>query len=168
MAKNTGGKPLSEKGEMYREFFQPLVHTMTRTHKFPHPSTPEDENYRDFRTGHGGIIYGANFHGQKHRKGKVAICVYITKRDKEWNKQLFDQMKEHKDSIEAALGEQLCWERLDGLDGSDNKKACRISALLDGTIEDASKNPEEIRGWMIDQLVAFRRVFGPILDGLLR
>ena len=35
MAKNTVGKPLSAKGEMYREFFQPLVHTMTRTSGSP-------------------------------------------------------------------------------------------------------------------------------------
>ena len=168
MAKNTGGKPLSAKGEMYREFFQPLVHTMTRTHKFPHLSTPEDENYRDFRTGHGDVVYGADFFGQGWKKGKFGVCIYIGKSDREWNKWLFDRLKEGEDSIESALGECLDWDRLDGLDGSNDSKACRISALRDGTIEDASKNPEEVRKWMIDRLVAFRRVFGPILDGLLR
>ena len=168
MAKNTGGKPLSAKGEMYREFFQPLVHTMTKTHGFPSSSTREGENYRDFRTGHGDVVYGADFFGRGWKKGKVGVCVYIEKSDREWNKWLFDRLKEGEDSIESALGECLDWDRLDGLDGSNDSKACRISALRDGTIEDASKNPEEIREWMIDRLVAFRRVFGPILDGLLR
>ena len=163
MAKNTGGKPLSAKGEMYREFFQPLVDTMTRTHGFPHSSTPEDENYRDFRTGHGDVVYGANFFGQGWKKGKFGVCVYIKN-----DKQLFDNLKKRKESIESALGECLDWDRLDGSDGRKPKKACRISALRDGTIDDDPKTLDDIREWMIDWLVKFRRVFGPILDGLLR
>ena len=148
---------------MYREFFQPLVHTMTRTHGFPHSSTLESKPYRDFRTGHGGVLYGADFFGRGWKKGKLGVCVYI-----ENDKQLFDNLKKRKESIESALGECLDWDRLDGLDGSNDSKACRISALRDGTIDDALKNPEKIRKWMIDWLVKFRRVFGPELDGLLR
>ena len=162
MAKNTVGMPLSEK---YREFFQPLVHTMTKTHKFPHSSTPEDENYRNFRTGHSGIVYGANFHGVTFRKGVcVAVCVFIKN-----DKQLFDNLKKRKESIESRLGfGKLDWARLDGSDGGKHSNACRISAIRDGTIDDDPKTLDDIRGWMIERLVAFRRVFGPILDGLLR
>ena len=168
MAKNTGGKSLSAKGEMYREFFQPLVHTMTRTHGFPSSSTPEGENYRDFRTGHGDVVYGADFFGQGWKKGKVGVCVYIEKSDREWNKWLFDRLKEGEDSIESALGECLDWDRLDGSDGRKPKKACRISALRDGTIDDDPKTLDDIRWWMIERLVAFKEVFGPELDRLLR
>ena len=165
MAKNTGGKPLSAKGEMYREFFQPLVHTMTRTHGFPSSSTPEGKNYRDFPTGHSRVVYGANFHGAGFYRGVcIAVCLYI-----ENDKHLFDKLEERKKFIESRLGlGKLDWARLDGSDGGKHSKACRISALRDGTIEDASKNPEEIRGWMIERLVAFKEVFGPELDGLLR
>ena len=160
MAKNTGGKPLSAKGEMYREFFQPLVHTMTKTHGFPSSSTPEGKNYRDFPTGHSRVVYGANFHGAGFYRGVcIAVCLYI-----ENDKHLFDKIEKRKESIESALGEQLDWARLD----DDDTLACRISALRDGTIEDASKNPEEVRKWMIERLVAFKEVFGPELDGLLR
>ena len=170
MAKNTVGKPLSEK---YREFFQPIVHTMTKTHKFPHSSTPEDENYRNFRTGHSGIVYGANFHGVTFRKGVcVAVCVFIArygKNNEEWNKQLFDQLEGRKESIESRLGfGKLDWARLDGSDGGKHSKACRISALRDGTIDDDPKTLDDIRGWMIERLVAFKEVFGPELDRLLR
>ena len=167
MAKNTGGMPLSPKGEMYREFWQPLVHTMTRTHRFPPSSTREGENYRDFRTGHGDVVYGADFFGRGWKKGKVGVCVYIEKSDREWNKWLFDRLREGEDSIESALGECLDWDRLDGSDGRKPKKACRISAIRDGTIDDDPKTLDDIRWWMIERLVAFKEVFGPELDRLL-
>ena len=158
MAKNTVGMPLSEK---YREFFQPLVDELREKHQFTKRRKVQPRNFCDFASGHGRVVYGANFHGRTFRKGVcIAVCLYIKN-----DKQLFDNLKKRKESIESRLGfGKLDWARLD----DDDTLACRISALRDGTIEDASKNPEEIREWMIERLVAFRRVFGPILDGLLR
>ena len=163
MAKNTVGMSLSEK---YREFFQPIVDELREKHQFTKRRKVQPRNFCDFASGHGRVVYGANFHGRTFHKGVcIAVCVYIKSSDEEWNKHLFDKLEERKKSIESRLGfGKLDWARLD----DDDTLACRISALRDGTIEDASKNPEEIRGWMIDRLVAFRRVFGPILDGLLR
>lgn len=141
----------------YSVFFQPLVHTMTETHGFCHSSTSEDKNYRDFPTGHSGVLYGANFHGPRFYKGKcVAVCVFISN-----DKQLFDDLKKRKEVIESRLGE-LDWARLD--DG--NTKACRISALRRGTIDDDPETLAEIREWMIERLVAFKDVFGPELKKL--
>jgi len=163
MAKNTVGKPLSEK---YREFFQPIVDKVRNDPQWPtNKLKASGRSYEDFPSGHGGVVYGANFHGPTFRKGVcIAVCLYI-----ENDKQLFDQLEERKNSIESRLGfGKLDWARLDGSDGGKHSNACRISALRDGTIEDASKNPEEIREWMIERLVAFRRVFGPELDRLLR
>ena len=147
---------------MYREFFQPLVDEL-RGKEFTKRWKAQPRNFCDFASGHGGVVYGANFHGPTFRKGVcIAVCLYI-----ENDKRLFDQLEERKKSIESQLG-KLDWARLDGSDGGKHSNACRISALRDGTIEDASKNPEEIHEWMVERLVAFRRVFGPILDGLLR
>ena len=161
MAKKTDGKPLSEK---YRAFFQPLVDKVRNDPQWssnkPKASGRPNE---DFASGHGGVVYGANFHGSTFHAGIcIAVCLYIKN-----DKQLFDQLEGRKKSIESQLG-KLDWARLDGSDGGKHSNACRISALRDGTIEDASKNPEAIREWMIERLVAFRRVFGPELDGLLR
>lgn len=158
MAKNTVGMPLPEK---YREFFQPIVDKVRNDPQWstnkPKASGRPNE---DFASGHGGVVYGANFHGRTFHKGVcIAVCVYIKN-----DKQLFDNLKKRKKSIESRLGfGKLDWARLD----DDDTLACRISAIRDGTIDDALKNPEEIRGWMIQRLVAFKEVFGPELDRLL-
>ena len=158
MAKNTGGKPLSEK---YREFFQPIV---DKVRNDPQWSTNKPKasgrSYEDFASGHGGVVYGANFHGPTFHKGVcIAVCLYIKN-----DKQLFDNLKKRKESIESRLGfGKLDWARLD----DDDTLACRISAIRDGTIDDDPKTLDDIRGWMIERLVAFKEVFGPELDRLL-
>ena len=162
MAKNTGGMPLPEK---YREFFQPIVDKVRNDPQWstnkPKASGRPNE---DFASGHGGVVYGANFHGRTFHKGVcIAVCVYIKN-----DKQLFDNLKKRKESIESRLGfGKLDWARLDGSDGGKHSDACRISALRDGTIDDDPKTLDDIRGWMIERLVAFKEVFGPELDRLL-
>ena len=155
MAKNTGGKPLPEK---YREFFQPIV---DKVRNDPQWSTNKPKasgkSYEDFASGHGGIAYGSGFQPD----GNVRAYVYIAKREEEWNKQLFKQLEERKKSIEAKLG-KLHWDRL------DHAQSCRIETLRDGTIDDDPKTLDDIREWMIERLVAFKEVFGPELDRLLR
>ena len=68
MAKNTGGMPLPEK---YREFFQPIVDKVRNDPQWstnkPKASGRPNE---DFASGHGRVVYGANFHG---RTGCVAL-----------------------------------------------------------------------------------------------
>ena len=157
MAKNTVGMPLSEK---YREFFQPIVDELREKHQFTKRRKVQPRNFCDFASGHGRVVYGANFHGVTFHKGVcIAVCVYIKN-----DKQLFDNLKKRKESIESRLGfGKLDWARLD----DDDTLACRISALRDGTIDDDPKTLDDIRGWMIQRLVAFKEVFGPELDGLL-
>lgn len=78
-------------------------------------------------------------------------------KNKEWNEQLFDKLRERKGDIESKLG-PLSWDRMPG------HMACRIAVYRPGTIDD---DPEEIRDWVIERLLAFRRVFGPELDRLV-
>ena len=154
MAKNTNDTPLSEK---YRAFFQPLVDEVRNDHRWPtNKLKASGRSYEDFPSGRGGIAYGAGFQPD----GNVRAYVYIAKREEEWNKQLFKELEERKKSIEAKLG-KLHWDRL------DHAMSCRIETLHDGTIDDEYML-DDIRKWMIEQILAFRRVFGPILDGLLR
>lgn len=64
---------------------------------------------------------------------------------------------ERRESIESDLSESLEWERL------DNRRASRISVAREGGIAD-EETLEEIKNWMVEKLLDFRRVFGPILD----
>ena len=148
---------------MYREFFRPLIHTMTKTHGFPSSSTPEDKNYRGFRnelrikTGLPGVSYRLIFAQRK----EFSVDVYID-RNKEWNEWLFDQLEERKGSSE--FGKRLEWMRL------DNRNACRIrlSSGCRCTIDDHPENLEDVRKWMIKGLLVFKKEFEQMLDALVR
>lgn len=61
--------------------------------------------------------------------------------------------------LESELG-ALTWDR------SDNRRATRISILRPGSIDDDQETLEEVRRWMLDSLLAFKRVFGPRLAAL--
>ena len=88
-------------------------------------------------------------------------------KNKEWNEQLFDKLRERKGDIESKLG-SLSWDRMDGSDGKKPSMACRIAVYRPGTIDDDPNTLGEIREWVIERLLAFRRVFGPELDELVR
>ena len=158
MAKNTGGKPLSAKGEMYREFWQPLVDTLRKEHRFPNvpdAHAPPDAELR-IKTSLPGVRYVLVFAQIK----EFSVDLYIDGSKKELNKQLFDQLKrQRKESIESELGKTLEWMRL------DHKTPCRIrfSSGWRCTIDDHPENLEDVRKWMIEGLLLFREEFGPIL-----
>ena len=146
----------SDKKQRYKAFFQKLIDSL-RERGFTNARKAQLQSWYYFSAGHGQRIqYSATF-----AQGKRArIEVYIDKTDKDWNKTLFDQLMEQKDSIESELSETLKWEPL------DNRRASRISVLRDGSIDDDQETLEEIENWMIDKLLDFKRVFGPRLNEL--
>ncbi len=148
------GAPIgvSERNERYRKFFQRLVDTMREKHRFTNASKAQPKNYFDFSSGHGNVLYGAGFTGE----GMARVEIYFCSKDKDRNKRLFDRLEEGKAAIESDLGE-LDWQRL------DDKKASRIRAARQGSIYDDEETLAEIRGWMVEQLLAFKQVFDPRL-----
>ena len=143
----------SERSEKYRKFFQSLIDTLREMHGFRDRTAPRG-NWFDTSSGFAGVLYCLTFSSYG-----VRVEVYID-RDKEWNKRLFDKLEERKETIESKLGESLSWERL------DDRKACRIALYRDGTIDEDEETLVEIREWMINWLLEFKRVFGPELDEL--
>ena len=142
------------RAEKYRVFFQPLIDTL-REKGFTKATKASGRNW--FNTGSGStkVEYWVEFAGSR---GEVRVQVYIG-REKEWNKRLFDQLENHKEDIESKLGESLSWERL------NHRDACRIALYRDGRINDEYML-DDIREWAIEWMLAFRRVFGPILEEL--
>ena len=69
------------------------------------------------------------------------------------NKDLFDQLYDHKDEIEKKLGFSLDWARL------DNKKASRIKYYIDGLDFNNHSNYEKLMNEIIDIAVKMRDVF---------
>lgn len=148
---------VSERNENYREFFQPLVDTLRQDHQFTNVRKAQPQSWHLFAAGSRGVAFAASF----ALGGKARVAVDINDPDRERNKQLFDQLVEHKEDIEVELDEPLDWARL------DHAKMCRIATLRQGTIDDDDEMLEETRKWMVEKLLNFRRVFGPRLAELV-
>ncbi len=148
----------SERSERYRNFFQSLIDTLREEHKFTGSRKGQPQNWHSFSSGHGhGIIYGANFTGQKQAR----VEVYIDDTDSEWNIKLLERLEERKDQIEPELGQSLDWQRL------ESRRACRTAITRPGSIDDDDDTLAEIQTWMVDTLLRFKEVFDPHLKELV-
>lgn len=141
---------LSEKGERYRAFFQTLIDTLRERHQFTKGRRAQPQNWYTFVSGDRRFRYGANFTAAGHAR----VEVYIDSGDASENRGLFDALESEKAKIEAELGHALDWQPLEG------RQACRIATDRPGTINDSDTDLDEIRGWMVKELLDFRRVFG--------
>ena len=146
----------SERMLRYEAFFQPLIDEL-HEREFTYTRRAPRQSWYNVAAGRpAGVVYGAAFgHGQLAR-----VEVYLNRSNKEWNKLLFDRLEERKESIETELEAELEWSRLD--DGV----ASRIALVRGGSIDDAESTLYEIRSWMLEWLLKFKRVFGPALDEL--
>ena len=151
---------VSDRNRKYQAFFQPLLDRLREDSRFTHARKDRralPEKYITYAAGPGlgKITYQTIF-----RAKVVKVEVIINKDDAALNEQLFDQLEERKGEIESQIEGDFEWNRLDG------KRSCRISTVRSGSIDDDEETLEEIREWMIDRLIAFERVFGPILAEL--
>jgi hypothetical protein len=158
--RNDSGRPyVSERGERYREFFQNLIDLLRDQYRFTNARKGQPQSWYSFSSGFRGIGYNPSF---SPRRGIARVEVYIDRGDGDLNKQLFDALATMSDAIQTDLAESLEWERL------DNRRACRISAVRDGSIDDDPDSLEELQGWMVDRLLAFKQVLTPELQRLAR
>ena len=146
----------SERGERYRTFFQPLFDVLREEHRFTNAKKAQPDSWYNFSAGFTGVSYTPSF-VPKEYKAKVGLN--LDSASKELNKQRFDLLEEQKDSIEDTLG-QMEWRRM-----NDNI-ACRVELNRPGSIDDDEETLREIRDWMIDNLLAFKKVFGPRIEEL--
>jgi hypothetical protein len=141
----------------YRNFFQTLIDELRDNHKFTNAKLGQPQSWYSFASGHSGIAYSASF-----PQGHQVVAQLSIDRDKESNKQLFDQLKSSMTEIESELGYPLDWERM------DQAKVSRITLYREGSIEDDDAKLAEIRSWMIEHLLNFKMMFGPRLADLVK
>ena len=152
--------PPGSKPEMYRAFFQRIVDILREKHGVPGATKVGSKNWKSFSAPSlpASVSYRVIFDGNR----QVMVNIFFDRGDREWNEQLFDKLEERKGAIECKLGKSLSWERMPKF------RACRIAVYRPGTIDEDPERLEEIREWAIEWLLAFRRVFGPMLDELLK
>jgi hypothetical protein len=152
-SRGSGSGEVTGKRLLYREFFQELIDELREVHRFTNAKAGQPQNWYSFTSGTRGFSYGANFAWDE----RVRVELYIDLQDGGANDAAFAALQEGKDEIEAAFGEQLSWEQLEG------KRACRIATYTDGSIEDPVDQLAAHKSWMIDRLLRLRSVFGPRL-----
>ncbi len=139
--------------ETYRHFFQSLVDRLREQHHFTNSRTASDRNWVVFGSGLTGVQLAACF-----ASGNSAqVQVNIDRTDADWNQAVFDRLIEQRAGIEAEPGEPLVWARV------QNRKKIQIFVARPGAITDPPETLAATAGWMVERLLAFRRVFGPRL-----
>ena len=151
------GGVVSQRRERQQVFFQRLVDTMREEHQFTKLKRAGAKGWVSFPLGIGGAGVNAAFGGQ----GLARVEVYLN-RGTEWNKAVFDGLFESKENIQNELRCELNWERL------DDKKACRISVVREGAIDDDDEALESLREWMAGHLLTFEKVFGSRIGELVQ
>jgi len=141
----------SARGEAYQAFFQGLIDRLRTQHNFTQAHKAQPNSWYSFFSGIGGISYGCNFPQGRRTRPEV----YIDRQDPAWNKWLFVTLNAQRETIEAAFGEPLEWER------TDNRRYSRIAVYRLGSIADPPEVLEEIQSWAIDRLLRFKSVVGP-------
>ena len=154
--RSRGERTTSARQERYRLFFQQLIDTLREKHQFTNAKKASPVNWYSFTTGYSRIGYGANFGGQKEAR----VEVYIDYPDGERNLRLLKDLSQHKDHIESELALSLDWQRL------ESRRACRIVATREGSIDDDTTALAQTQIWMINTLLDFKRVFDPLLASL--
>jgi hypothetical protein len=145
-----GGDPVSARGELYRAFFQGLIDDLRARH-FTGARVAQPQSWYTFASGVTGCLYGASFAQGR----QVRAELYLNRSEAEVNKALFDRLAAAKREIESEFGEALSGERL------EDRQASRIAVYRSGSIDDDAQTREDIKHWLIDRLVRFKRVFGP-------
>lgn len=148
--------PVSEKMQKYRAFFQELIDTLRQQHQFTNARKGQPQNWYSFAAGKTGFSYGANFVSN----GRARVELYIDTGERVRNEQAFGWLSDQQAAVESELGLELSWEPL------ASRRACRIAAYRDGSIEDDEASLRLVGNWMIDELIKFKRVFGPMLGAL--
>lgn len=147
---------ISERYKEYQSFFQDLVNEIREQHKFTNVKKAQFKSFTSFSTGFSGIRYAVAF----AQGGQFRVELYIDLGDANSNKKIFDGIASDRSKIEADIGGELSWERL------DNRRGSRIAIYRPGTIDDDDLL-EEFREWAINHLLNFKQVFGTKLTELI-
>ena len=153
---SSGAGAGTERWETYGEYWQSLEDALREKDQSIPVGKARADDWYSFPSGLEGVVYSASV---AHTRKVAHIGIHIDHDDKDLNKKLFDSLRDKSNTIGSDLGKTVAWDR------RDNKRACRIREEKPETIH--YDNRDELREWMVDSLLAFKRVFEPHLAELV-
>lgn len=153
--KPKGKRILSDVHYVRKEFWTGLLARSREKTELFQNKTPGVENYLGIGAGKVGLhlLCIINY---KHAR----LEFYIYFRDKDMNKRYFDKIIQYKNEIEAAIGENLVWDRL------ENNNASIIRQIIDDDgLDDKTRWPE-LQDKMIQAMIKFEQTFRPYVNSI--
>ena len=144
--------------EQYRRFWSPLLDVLRDTHQFTGHTKPSIRPYFPFGSEFKGFKYIARF---VPKSSEISVELSICHESREQNRRYFEALMESEDAIEADMEMELCWELL------LYRRASRVRTTRYGYFSDDVDRLEEIRSWMIRNLIGFKEVFTPYLEDII-
>lgn len=144
----------SERGLIYKTFFQGVVDELREKHKFTKIRVANPYNWQNLSSGFSGFVYSLAF-----SKSGLRAALEINTPDGQRNKAICDWLRQQKDVLETEMGEKLVWEQ------TESRRYIHIYAVRPNTLySDAVAHADELKNWSTDHLLRLKKVFGPKLS----
>lgn len=135
----------------HRRFLEQLLAQTEGKNALPYKLLPSSRDYIGADIGMGGLSFRYVIGQDRSR-----IELYIAHKEATANERLFDKLCSHKAEIEAAFGEVLSWERLEG------SKSCRVAHRILGGVNDESHR-QVIQTALIDGMMRLEKAILPFI-----
>lgn len=122
---------------------------------YKNTKSPSKGNWIGPSSGVSGCIYVCR---RQTKHVQVEFYIYKSGWTKEKTEKVFDFLHERKEKIEKSFGEELEWDRAEGLN------RCRI--YLARTVENYDDEEQEIIEWLYDRTQKLEKVFAPHINDL--
>lgn len=148
-----------ERQKAYIDFFSVLINELRQQPGFGNlQNRPDGVNWywtRGVSVRDRGI---ASFNYSFGRGSIFRIELYIDSGDETLNKQIYDRLAAQKEEIEAEVGHELTWQRL------DHRRASRIARIFKGHITDTEAELAELREKAVPAMINYVKVMQPRVE----
>lgn len=139
------------------DFWTRLLQEMNKKSDLFSNISPSKDNWIGCGSGHSGLLYNHVI-----TRSYARVELWINKGSAEVNKQIFDNIHEHKEQIESLFGNSLDWQRL------DNGKGSRIAYYLRDVNVFNEDDWDRMIDFMIPNMILFKKAMKDVLNKVMR
>jgi hypothetical protein len=156
-SKQIGGekKELAERHLLRLEFWKQLLESAKPKTRLFERISPGKDSWIATGAGKSGVSYAFVV-----RMKDANVELYIDRKKTEENKKIFDTLMMKRSEIEGKFGSPLEWQRL------DNRRACRIRYLIEGSGLENRDNWIKLQEQLIDSMIRLHKVFHPLIQSV--